>query len=400
MPAVSEAAGSIAFGRLLLVPHRRELLADGQPIKLGGRAFDVLIALIEARGAVVSKSALMARVWPDRIVEENNLQWQISALRTAFGADRYMIRTVSGRGYQFAGEIRAVPGSPDEFAHAAPAVPEARRGLPQTNLPAPVSELIGRDDEFGEILGLAASHRLVTLTGAGGIGKTTLALAVARELRPHFAEGVWLAEFSALADPGLVPATVAAAVGLELSGGDVSARRVAQALANRRVLLVLDTCEHVIEAAAELTEAVVRAGSAVRIIGTSREPLRAEGEWVYPVAPLALPPLEDTGSIENLLRYGAVQLFVERARAAEPHFAPDQRVMAMIASICRRLDGIPLAIELAAARASALGIEELAARLDDRFQLLTGGRRTALPRHQTLRRHSIGAKRCWPSPNA
>jgi DNA-binding winged helix-turn-helix (wHTH) protein len=279
MRDVFEAVGSIAFGRFLLVPHRRELLADGQPIKLGGRAFDVLIALIEAHGAAVSKNALMDRVWPDRIVEENNLQWQISALRTAFGADRYMIRTVSGRGYQFAGEIRAVPGSPDECAHPAPAVPEGRPSLPQTNLPAPVSEMVGRDDELGEIQGLAASHRLVTLTGAGGIGKTTLALAVARELRPHFADGVWLAEFSALADPGLVPATLAATVGLELSGGDVSPRRVAQALANRRVLLVLDTCEHVIEAAAELTEAVVRAGSAVRIIGTSREPLRAEGEF-------------------------------------------------------------------------------------------------------------------------
>jgi predicted ATPase len=195
---------------------------------------------------------------------------------------------------------------------------------------------------------------------------------------------VWLAEFSALADPGLVPATVAAAVGLELGGGEASAQRVAQALADRRLLLVLDTCEHVIAAAAAMAEAMLGAGAAPHIIATSREALRAGGEWVYPVQPLAVPAV-DVAADDDPLRYGAVHLFVERARAAEPHFVPDHRKMAIIAAICRRLDGIPLAIELAAARASALGIEALAARLDDRFRLLTGGRRTALPRHQALR---------------
>jgi predicted ATPase len=244
--------------------------------------------------------------------------------------------------------------------------------------------LIGREEELSEILNLVATHRLVTLTGAGGIGKTTLAIALARELRPHFTDGVWLAEFSALADPGLVPATVAAAVGLELSGGEVSAQRVAQALADRRVLLMLDTCEHVTAATARMAEAMLGASSAPHIIATSREPLRAGGEWVYPVQPLAV-PAADIAADDDPLRYGAVRLFIERARATEPHFAPDRRLMVMIASICRRLDGIPLAIELAAARASALGTETLAARLDDRFRLLTGGRRIAPARHQALR---------------
>ena len=394
MYAASDAPAGISFGRFLLLPHRRELLADGQPVKLGGRAFDVLMALIEAHGAVVSKNALMERVWPDRIVEENNLQWQISALRSAFGADRNLIRTVSGRGYQFTapmGTVHAPEADVGTPIGAAP--PDAREArsdkgipgeVPPTNLAEPISELIGRDDVFDEILNLASEHRLVTLTGAGGIGKTRLALAAARRLLPQFADGVWLAEFSPIADPGLVPVTVAAAIGLDLGGGEVSAQRVAQALAGRRLLLVLDTCEHVISAAAVLAEAVLHAGGTLHLLATSREPLRAEGEWVYPVPPLAV-PAEDAENAESLLDYGGVRLFVERMRAAEPHFAPDPRIAAMIAAICRRLDGIPLAIELAAARAAMLGVEGVATHLDDRFRILIGGRRTALPRHQTLR---------------
>jgi predicted ATPase/DNA-binding winged helix-turn-helix (wHTH) protein len=376
-PAFESPAG-VAFGRFQVLPQRRELLADGQPIKLGGRAFDVLMALIEAHGAVLSKDALMARVWPNRIIEENNLQAQISALRSAFGTERELIRTVSGRGYQFTGELRILPASPGTHASMPVAKPDAI--LPPTNLPESVSELIGRDDALYAILSLAASHRLVTLTGAGGIGKTRLALAVARQLRSQFADGVWVAELAPLADPGFVPVTVAAAVGLELAAGIVSPERVAHALSGKQLLLVLDNCEHVIDAAAIMAEALLRANAAMHIIITSREPLKAEGEWVYPVPPLAV-PAEDVEDETDLLRYGAVRLFLERARAAEPHFAPDWR----LAAICRRLDGIPLAIELAAARAASLGVEGLASCLDDRFQLLIGGLRTALPRHQTLR---------------
>src|SRR5712675_2161214 len=220
MDTASETSAVVAFGRFLVLPHRRELLADGQPVKLGGRAFDVLLALIEARGAVITKDASV---------------------------------------------------------------------VPMTNLPEPLSELIGRDDEMGEALNLAAAHRLVTLTGAGGIGKTRITLALARELLPHFADGVWLAEFSPLSDPGLVPATVAAALGLEPGGSEISVQRVAQMLTGRRLLLVLDTCEHVIDGTAMLAEAVLRAGSTVYILATSREPLQVEGEWVFPVSPLAVP---------------------------------------------------------------------------------------------------------------
>jgi DNA-binding winged helix-turn-helix (wHTH) protein len=308
MDPASERLAGIAFGRFQVLPDRRDVLADGRPVKLGGRAFDVLMVLIEAHGAVVSKDALMARVWPGRIIEENSLASQIAALRAAFGAERGLIRTVSGRGYQFTGEIRILSASPDK-AGAGVAPAEHASVQPPTNAPKPVSELIGRDVEVDEVSRLAGAHRLVTLTGAGGIGKTTLALALARELRPHFADGVWLAEFSALADPGLIPATVAAAVGLELGGGDASAQRVAHALADRRLLLILDTCEHVIAAAATMAEAMLGAGAAPHVIATSREPLRAGGEWVYPVQPLAVPAV-GVAVDDDALRYGAVRLFI------------------------------------------------------------------------------------------
>src|SRR5437899_6745927 len=244
MPGLAEVPAVIEFGRFKVVRHRRQLLADGRPVELGGRAFDTLLALIEARGTVLGKDELMSRVWPDRVVEENNLAAQISALRKVFGADRHLIRTVAGRGYQFTGEIRAAAGPPSS--------------LPASNLPESVSDLIGRDASLREVVDLVTTHRLVTLTGAGGIGKTRLGLEAGRQLLPRF-DGVGLAELGPLADPQLVPITVATALGLMPATGTVSAESVAAALGGRRALLVLDNCEHLIEAAARMAEAVLRA---------------------------------------------------------------------------------------------------------------------------------------------
>src|SRR6516162_1574600 len=383
MDAVSEAPASFEFGRFRILPRRREVLADGQPMELGVRAFDVLAVLIEANGAVVSKADLISRVWPGRIVEENNLHAQVKALRKAF-SDRGLIRTVVGRGYQFTGEIRARPAEQGERVE--PETPSDISVPPRapTNLPAPTSDLIGRDAEIAEVIGLVADYRFVTLTGTGGIGKTRLAVEVARRLLPQFADGVWIAELASLSDPQFVPITVAAAFGLGLVSGIVSPERIAAALASKHIMLVLDNCEHVVDAAAEMVEALLRANLAARVIATSREPLRAEDERLYRVPPLAV-PAEDTQALEEVLRHGAVALFVARAQEADPHFSPDQQTAAAIAAICRRLDGIPLALELAAARASTLGMQELVSRLDDCFSLLTEGRRTALRRHQTLR---------------
>ncbi|MEJ0028395.1 MAG: winged helix-turn-helix domain-containing protein [Rhizomicrobium sp.] len=370
------ASPTFEFGRFKVLPHRRELLADGKPIELGGRAFDVLMVLLEASGAVVGKDAIMDRVWPNRVVEENSLQAQVSLLRKALAADQGLIRTVAGRGYQFTGVLRS--------SDTPPVVPFPAPSRGPSNLPLPVSELIGRDAELDEIADLAAAHRLVTLCGTGGIGKTRLAIEAARRLLPGFSDGVWLVELAPLTDPALVPVAVAVALGIEVAGRNMSTEHFAAMLGRKQLLLVLDNCEQVVDAAAKMAETLLRVNPAVRIIATSRDPLRAEGERIFLVPPLEAPSEGGYGG-EDPLQYGAVRLFVERAGSAEVRLPLEKRAMATVATICRRLDGIPLAIELAAARANALGIEGLASRLDDRFDLLTGGRRTALPRQQTLR---------------
>lgn len=344
---------------------------NGRPLDLSGRAFDVLLSLIQARGAVISKDELKKRVWPGRIVEENALQAHVSALRKAFGEERDVIRTVAGRGYQFIGEIRASMPITDP------------RPTP-TNVPERMSELIGRDNSIAELLDLIAKHRLVTLTGTGGVGKTRLAFEVARHLLREFPDGVWLAELAPISDSELLPSVVASALGLIPAGGPDAIAHVSAAVGTRRALLVLDSCEHVIESATRMADGLLRASSSLRIIATSQVPLHTEGEFIYRVPSLDVPP--ETSSNSGVSeQWGAVSLFVARARESMPQFSLDGPTSEKVGAICRRLGGIPLAIELAAKRTGALGVDGLAARLDDRFGLLTGGKRTALPRQQTLR---------------
>ncbi|HSF29459.1 MAG TPA: winged helix-turn-helix domain-containing protein [Candidatus Tectomicrobia bacterium] len=359
---------------------RRTEAGDDERIRLTPKAFAVLYYLVEHAGQLVTHDELLDAVWPETYVQAEVLKSHIFDVRRALG-DRAkrprFIETMARRGYQFIAAVHD-GGAPDSTAEP------HRAGLPLTNLPAPASDLIGRDAALAEVADLLAAHRIVTLTGAGGIGKTRLGLEVARQLLPDFADGVWLAELASLSTPDLVADAVAAALGLELAGGVASADQIARALGPKQLLLVLDNCEHVIDGAARMAEALARANPQVRIMATSREPLRAEGEYLYRVPPLDV-PAEDARDLEDMLRHGAVQLFIARARAAASGFVLEARTAAIIGAVCRRLDGIPLAIELAAARTATLGVEGLAARLDDRFRLLTGGHRTALPRHQTLR---------------
>jgi predicted ATPase/DNA-binding winged helix-turn-helix (wHTH) protein len=363
---------------------QRELRAGGDCVPLGGRAFAIFAVLVQSAGKLVTRNELMARVWPDAIVEENTLEVHISALRKALGADRETLRTFSGRGYRLAGEwtIRQLSTPAGSVAPDAPRI--AVQAF-QSNLPAAASGIIGRVAAVQQLREFLCAFRAVTLTGPGGIGKTTLALEVARSLLPDFNGDCWLIDVISLSDPELLPSMVAGILGLKLSGEELSAESVARAIGGRKLLLVLDNCEHIIDAAARLAETIARLCPATSVVATSREVLRIEGEHVYRVLPLDVPS-QDQEQSDIVLGHSAVQLFIARAKALDSaSFSPCQANLLAIAAICRHLDGIPLAIEFAAARAAILGPELVLSRLDERFALLTGGRRTALPRHQTLR---------------
>jgi len=370
-------------GRWELDLARRELRACGVPVPLGSRALQIFAVLVESAGKLVARDELMARVWPGVIVEENTLEVHISAIRKALGPDRGTLRTTFGRGYRLmeAWTIRNLSTPAESTALN----PTRRRVQPfMTNVPAATSGVIGRTAAARQLQDLLCAHRAVTLTGPGGNGKTTLALEVARSLLPSLNGDCWLVDVGSLSDPALVPSMVASVLGLELGDEEISPESVARAIGGERLLLVLDNCEHVIDAAAKLAETVIRSCPATAIMATSREALRIEGEHVFRVPPLDVPrPHQEESDI--VLGHSAVQLFIARMRALDPGFSPHGESLRVIAAICRRLDGMPLAIEFAVARAAVLGPELVLAGLDERFGLLTGGRRTALARHQTLR---------------
>jgi predicted ATPase/DNA-binding CsgD family transcriptional regulator len=253
----------------------------------------------------------------------------------------------------------------------------------QRNLPVDLTSFVGREREIAAAKGLLASSRLVTLTGPGGVGKTRLALRTAGAVNRGFRDGVWFAELAGLHDAALVPQSVATALGIEGVGESRPQESLVSYLEERQLLLVLDNCEHVVDACTILADSLLRSCPELRILATSRQPLRVDGEHTLPVPPLPVP--DSSGSAESLGKYPAVQLFVERAAAVQPGFAVDERNQRAVAEVCRRLDGIPLAIELAAGRLRGLTVDQLHARLDDRYGLLTGGRPAALPRQQTLR---------------
>ena len=355
-------------GNFEVRPAERRVLKDGDTVALGARAFDLLMALIERRERVVGKDELMTAVWPGLAVEENNLTVQISVVRKALGADA--IATVAGRGYRFAREI-------DESGFA------GRIASARHNLPAERSSFVGREPQIAALQQLLAGRRLVTLTGIGGAGKTRLALKVAALELPRFRDGVFFVDLAPVSDPRFVVQTAAQACGV--AAGDSPSRsllsltdRLVTALAPRRCLLIVDNCEHLLDACAELIDPLLARCPELVILATSREALGLEGEQVLAVPPLAL-PLHNMDEEES----DAVRLFAERARAANGAFALDAQTRPPVAEICRRLDGIPLAIEFAAARSGHLSPTEIAARLDDRFKLLGGGRHR-IGRQQTL----------------
>lgn len=363
--------GPFHFGRFELQPEERRLLDAGVSVALGPRAFDLLVVLVERAGRLVKKDELLERVWPRVIVEEAALQMQISALRKVLG--REAIMTVTGRGYRFALDVAVGDAGP------------ASRAAPRHNLPQPLTSFIGREDEVAELKTLIGTTRLLTLTGTGGCGKTRLALQLAAGSTHEHADGVWLVELAALANPMLLPQTVAQVFGLKDAVGQSLAEALADTLASKQLLLVLDNAEHLLEACAQFCEAMLRACAELTVLVTSRERLGIAGELTFQVPPLSAPNPHVSVTPELLHAFDSTRLFIERAKLQQPRFAVTARNATALAAICHRLGGIPLAIELAAARVRSMPPEEVSQRLDQRFELLTGGSRTALPRHQTLR---------------
>jgi predicted ATPase/DNA-binding winged helix-turn-helix (wHTH) protein len=370
----------IAFGPFRFYPEQRLLLRADAPVSLGSRAREILVALVERAGSIVRKHELMARVWPDVIVEEGTLRVHIAALRKALGDGqdgmRY-VENVTGHGYRFVAPWRQVEEQPAAPIELAP-------GEHSSNIPVQPTRMIGRAAVLARLASDLPQRRFVTLVGPGGIGKSTVAIAAADYLHGSYPQGVRFVDLASISDPLLVAGTVASAIGLTTSSQDASPN-IVEFLKHRRMLIVLDNCEHVIEAAALLAERLRTDAPSVSVIATSRESLRAKGEWVLRLAPLELPQPGVVLSAAEALGFPAIELFIERARASLDTFELSDADAPVVADICRKLDGVPLAIELAAARVTLFGMSGLAARLEDRLGLLTVGRRTAVARHQTLR---------------
>jgi predicted ATPase/DNA-binding winged helix-turn-helix (wHTH) protein len=366
------AQDTFRFGTFEVRPAQRVVMVDGQQAPVGARAIDVLVALLERRDRVVTKQELLDLAWPGLVVEENNLQVQISALRKLLGPQA--IATVPGRGYRFT----ALPAALDAAPRSAETAKPGLRG----NLPAARPQLIGRDAETAELARQVRVHRIVTVVGAGGIGKTQLALAVGGALRKAFEHGVWLVDLASVVDPALVVSAVAQALGISLQSVSRADEVLAKALRGRELLLVLDNCEHVVDTVGPLVETLARDTALVRVLATSQERLRITDEQLYRIAPLGIPA---RATLEEAAEASAVSLFVKRVQALQVGFTLDAHNVATVVDICRQLDGLPLAIELAAARTPLLGAAGVRERLGDRFRLLTAGARTAKQRHQTLR---------------
>jgi predicted ATPase/DNA-binding winged helix-turn-helix (wHTH) protein len=365
----------MTFGSFCLYPDRHVLFQHNQPLQVGSRALEILIMLTERVGELVTKDELLARAWPNATVEESNLRAQVALLRKILGDNQaapHYIAAVPGRGYRFVAQI--------SYAGLAR---EAKAGGARNNLPRQLTQPIGRDEAIKAVRGRFERFRLTTVVGPGGIGKTTLSLAVAEQLLASYEHGVCFLDLAPLTNAQLVPSTLSAALGLG-DGSTDPLRSVIAHLRERRMLLIFDSCELVIDTAARLAETILREAQGIHILGTSREPLQAENESVYRLAPLDMPPVAAGLTAAEALTYPAVQLFVDRATSRGSGFQLNDNEAPVVADICRQLDGIALAIELAAGRVEAFGTRGIAELLDDRFRLLTGGRRTALPRHQTL----------------
>jgi predicted ATPase/DNA-binding winged helix-turn-helix (wHTH) protein len=370
-------ATRVLFGPFELNTAERSLRKAGEVVPVGGRAFDILTALIDKAGQVVSKGELIAKAWPDAIVEEGSLRVHLSALRKALGDGQFgtkYIENVQGRGYCLVVPVKRQAGVHDHG--------NTPSGV--SNLPPPLSRMIGRDDAVGDLRTMLNSHRLTTILGAGGIGKTTLALAVGHAALADFRGQVFFVDLSAVQDKDQVSSAIATAIGLDQQFVDPK-EALLRSLSHRKALVILDSCEHLVRTAAEIADGIFQRAAGISMLATSREALQIAGEHVFRLRPLECPPEQPTQTALEVLSYSAARLFVERVGARANNFSLSDDDASIVAEICRKLDGIALAIELAAGRAAIFGVRDTIRRLGSRLDLLKFGRRTANPRHQTLR---------------
>lgn len=376
---------SIAFGAFRLYPDERRLLCQDETVDIGSRAFDVLLLLLSRPGQTITHREFREAVWPQAVVEDVNLRVQITALRKILAkglTDAHGVRSISGRGYCFFG-----PVSIDRSAVEVKSETGKRTTYPVAEHARSddACALIGRQADIRAVSQLLMEKKVVSIVGPGGIGKTALAFVVMRTLlvsRPLTAASI---ELSPLNNGDHVASTVAAALGL-LPGASSLVESIIEHLRKSPHLLLIDCCEHVIDAVASLVQTLNRSVDNLTILTTSREPLRIHDEWVYRIQPLEVPALSESKAADGAIRYSAVKLFSERAMSSQTNDfqLTDDNVQA-ICHICRSLDGLPLAIELAASQVHVFGVDGILNALDNRLDLLTRGQRTALPRHQTLR---------------
>ena len=373
-------------GRFELQPRERRLLVDGVPAPLGARAFDLLLALAARPGQLLTKNALLDEVWPGVIVEENNLAAQVSALRKVLGGD--VISTIPGRGYRFAARTEPAPAAaPVPVAAMPPASDDAHLVVDppalRTNLPEHPQALIGRGVDLAALMALVDAHRLVTLAGAGGMGKTRLAQALLQAQREAYRHGVCWIELATVSDPAALPGAIASALGVRPPAGEPLVG-LAGAVAPLQMLVAFDNAEHLLADVAHIAQALLDKAPGLRIVVTSQTPLKLAAERVYRLEGLAVP--QGALPAAQAMAFGAVALFAERAQQADARFALTDANAPAVIELCTALDGLALAIELAAARVNMFGAQRLAASMQDRLQLLTASRdRDAPARHQTLR---------------
>jgi predicted ATPase/DNA-binding winged helix-turn-helix (wHTH) protein len=366
----------LSFGPFELSIGSRLLTNGTKAVPLGGRAMDLLIVLVEEANKVVGRRTLIERVWPKRGAEQVSLRVHISALRKALDQidpGRRYIANVPGRGYSFVVPVTTL---------SSPTSEDVKRSS-KYRLPTRLKRMIGRNDALAAIRTKLSEQKFVTIVGPGGIGKTTVAVAVAHEMSAIFNSQVYFVDLGALGDASLVAPAVAAALGISVQTNNVVPALIDR-LQEGPTLIILDGCEQLIDGASSIAEQLIRQVPALYLLATSREAMRVEGEHVYELCALACPPADSNLSAPDVMLYPSVQLLIDRVRAVQGNFELTDADASIAARICRRLDGIPLAIELAAGRIGIFGLSKTATLLDERLNLSWVGRRTSLPRHQTL----------------